>query len=233
MGAMLGLIWKLFRLLLVVLVLGVALYLGGPLLLGAAGRYLISQDPVTKADVILVLSGQPFLRVPEAARLYHEGIAPTILLSNAPRAPGLEDLLRAGIRFPDEQEISLQILGALRVPPEAIRLIRDRCETVQDEIQAVARFLKAHPAGKMIIVTSKSRSVRIRKIFAAGLDPTVSLIVHPVPSDPFDPARWWQDPRSRRQVFQEYEGLADFWRLRLWHAVGQHLHALPPPVRVR
>ena len=52
-----------------VLILGGGLYLGGPFLLTFAGRALIAQGPLVKADMALVLSGQPYLRVPEAARM--------------------------------------------------------------------------------------------------------------------------------------------------------------------
>ena len=65
--------------------------LGGPYLLAYAGRYLITQDPLVKADMALVLSGQPYLCVPEAARLYHEGLTPKILLINEPRPAGQEE----------------------------------------------------------------------------------------------------------------------------------------------
>ena len=73
---MIRLIWRTVRALLMLLVLSVGVYLGGPYLLASAGRYLITQDPLVKADMVLVLSGQPYLRIPEAARIYHEGMAP-------------------------------------------------------------------------------------------------------------------------------------------------------------
>jgi len=97
---MIRLMWRLVRALAALLVLGGALYLGGPYLLAHAGRYLIAEDPVTKGDMAVVLSGQPYLCVPEAARLYHERLATKILLFNAPRPPGQEDLLRVGTRYP-------------------------------------------------------------------------------------------------------------------------------------
>jgi hypothetical protein len=48
-----------------------------------ASRYLISQDQMAKAGMVLALSSQPYLRVPEAARIYHQGLALKILLVNA------------------------------------------------------------------------------------------------------------------------------------------------------
>lgn len=230
---MLRLIWRLSRLLAVVLVLTVGFYFGGPYLLAAGGQYLITQHPLAKADLILVLSGQPLLRVPEAARVYHEGFAPMILLTNELRERGMEELMRVGIRMPDYQERALTILEALRVPRSAILTIQERADSTWAEMQTVARFLKSHPMRTLIIVTSKSHTTRASKLFATGLGSGVRLIMHPVPNDPFDPARWWQDRTDAKEVLHEYQALADFWRLRLWGVVVGQVTAVPPPVAVR
>jgi uncharacterized SAM-binding protein YcdF (DUF218 family) len=230
---MLRLAWRLLKLFLLLLILAGGLYVGGPFLLAAAGRYLVTTQPLTKADLVLVLSGEPYLRAPEAAKLYHEGLAPAILLTTPPRPRGLDDLLRAGIQFPDEREICLKILEALRVPRDAILTIAERSDSTGAEAGAVARFLKRHPARSLIVVTSKSHSTRARKILGAGLGSGVRLLMHPVPSDPFDPDRWWKDRMDTKEVLHEYEGLADYWCLRLWDGLVGYVTAVPPPVSVR
>ncbi len=230
---MLRLAWRLLKLILVLLILAGGLYLGGPFLLAGAGRYLVTSEPLTKADLILVFSGEPYLRVPEAARLYHDGMASTILLTNAPRVRGLEELVRAGIPFPDEQEIALRILDALRVPRGAIQTIAERTNNTEAESAMVARFLKQHPARTLIAVTSKSHSTRAAKFLTAALGPGVRVLMHPVPSDPFDPERWWKDRTDTKEVLHEYGGLADYWRLRLWGGLVGHFTSIPPPVTIR
>ncbi len=213
---MLGLMWRLARLVAVMLVLGLGLFFGYPYLLGALGRYLVTEHPLAKADLVLVLSGQRFLRIPEAGRIYHEGLAPKILLTNEPKERGADELLRMGIRFPDSLETALKILEALRVPRDAILTIPDRPNSTRAEMRVVARFLEMHPVKRMIIVTSKGHTTRAYKYYSAGLGSKVQVIMHPVPNDPYDPARWWQDRFDAKAVLQEYEALADFWRLRLW-----------------
>ncbi len=230
---MLRLTWWLLKLILLLLILAGGLYLGAPFLLAGAGRYLVTTQPLTKADLMLVLSGEPYLCAPEAARLYHEGLASTILLTRAPHRRGLEELARAGIPFPDEQEISLRILEALHVPREAIRTIAERTDSMGAESGAVARFLNQHPARNLIVVTSKSHSTRAAKSLGAALAPGARVIMHPVPSDPFDPDRWWKDRTDTKQVFLEYGGLADYWRLRLWGGLMRHFASVPPPVTIR
>lgn len=227
------LIWRLGRLLAVTLVLVIGLYFGSPYLLTVVGRYLITEQPLAKANLVLVLSGQPLLRVPEGARIYHEGYAPKILLTRELRERGSEELLRLGIRFPDSQENALTILEALRVPRSAILTIQERADSTRSEMQTVARFLNTHPVKSMIIVTSKSHTTRAYKIFSTGLGPGVRLIMRPVPNDPFDPARWWHDRLDAKDVLHEYEALADFWRLRLWNALVGEFAAPPPAVTVR
>ncbi len=227
------LIWRLGRLLAVTLVLVIGLYFGSPYLLTVVGRYLITEQPLAKANLVLVLSGQPLLRVPEGARIYHEGYAPKILLTRELRERGSEELLRLGIRIPDSQENALTILEALHVPRSAILTIQERSDSTRSEMQTVARFLKTHPVKSMIIVTSKSHTTRAYKIFSTGLGPGVRLIMRPVPNDPFDPARWWHDRLDAKDVLHEYEALADFWRLRLWNALVGEFAAPPPAVTVR
>jgi uncharacterized SAM-binding protein YcdF (DUF218 family) len=230
---MIRLLWRTVRALLALLVLGAGVYLGGPFLLASAGRYLVTQDPLARADMVLVLSGQPYLRVPEAARLYHERMAPRILLTNEPRPRGQEELLRIGIRYPDSQELSLQLLEALRVPRDAILTIPERTDSTRTEMQIVARYLVGRSVRTLIIVTSKAHTTRAHKIFTAGLGPQVRVLMHPVPADPFDPGRWWKDRADSKQVLWEYEALADFWRLRFWALLVGEATAVPPEVTVR
>jgi uncharacterized SAM-binding protein YcdF (DUF218 family) len=229
---MLGVIWRLARLAAVMLVLGLGLYLGYPYLLGALGRYLVTQHPLAKADLVLVLSGQRLLRVPEAARIYHEGLAPKILLTNEPKERGTDELLRMGIRFPDSLETALKILEALRVPRDAIVIIQDRPNSTRAEMRAVARFLETHPVKRIIIVTSKCHTTRAYKYYSAGLGSKVQVVMHPVPNDPYDPARWWQNRFDAKAVLHEYQALADFWRLRLWEKLVGRFRRTPAPASV-
>jgi uncharacterized SAM-binding protein YcdF (DUF218 family) len=202
---------------LVLLVLG--FYFGGSYAFTALGQYLITQHPLAKADLILVLSDQPYLGVPEGARVYHDGFAPKILLTRGPKERGAAELLRLGIRIPDAQETALKILEALRVPRKDILTIDEPPDGAREAMEEMARFLKKHSARVLIVVASKSHTTRLHKIFSASLGPEFRLIMHPVPGDPFDPSRWWHDRNDRRHVLYEYQALADFWREHVWQAV--------------
>jgi len=230
---MFRLIWHLVRALVALLVLGAALYLGGPYLLAHAGRYLIAEDPLTKGDMAVVLSCQPYLCVPEAARLYHERLAPKILLINAPRPAGQEDLLRVGIRYPDALELSLQLLAALRVPREAILTIPERADDLRAEAHMVSRFLASRSPRTLILVTPKAQTARARRIFEEALGARVALVMHPAPADPFDPDRWWKNRDDFGQAVWEFTALADLWGRGLWRGVVGQATSVPPTVTVR
>lgn len=226
-------IWRLVRGVIVLLVLGIGLYLGGPFLLASAGRYLVAKDTLVRADMAVVLPGELFLSVPEAARLYHEGLAPTIVLINDARPRGQEDLLRVGLRYPDPLEASLRLLAALRVPRKAILTIPDRAESTQAEAELVSRLLSRRSVRTLILVAPKARSRRARAVFAKRLSNQVGLVMHPVPTDPFDPDRWWTRHTDARQVIWEYAALTIWWQGALWRAVVGADGPTPPPVTVR
>jgi hypothetical protein len=230
---MIRLVWRLVRALATLVALGVALYLGGPYLLAHAGGYLITEDPLVKGDMAVVVSGQPYLCVPEAARLYHERLTPKILLVNEPRPPGQENLRRVGIRYPDGLELSLQLLEVLRVPREAVLTIPDRADDLWAQAHMVSRFLSSRSARTLIIIASKAQSTRARQIFADSLGSKVDLVMHPVSADPFDPGRWWKNRDDTRRALWEYAALVDVWRRGLWRAVVGDVTLVPPDVTVR
>lgn len=225
--------WRLVCALVALVLLGGALYVGGPYLLAYAGRYLIAEDPLVKGDMVVVLSGQPYLCIPEAARLYHERFTPKILVINAPRPPGQEDLLRVGIRYPDALELSLQLLEALRVPRKAILTIPERADDVRAEAHTVSRFLAGRSVRTLILVTPKAQTARARKVFGATLGSKVNLVMHPASADRFDPDGWWTNRDDFRQAVWEYTVLADLWRRGLWRAVVGEATSAPPAVTVR
>jgi uncharacterized SAM-binding protein YcdF (DUF218 family) len=217
----------------IVLVFGAGMYLGAPYLLAGAGRYLVTQDTLVRADLAVVLPGDLFLSVPEAARIYHEGLVPKILLINESRPRGQADLLRAGIRYPDALEVSLQLLAALRVPRQAILTIPDRAESLQAEADMVSRVVAGRSARTLIVITSKAHSRRARQVFVTRLGSKVGLVMHPVPGDPFDADRWWKQRMDAKQTVWEYAALLDWWRGTLWRKLVGAGETAPPPVEVR
>ncbi len=84
-----------------------------------AGHWLVREDPLGKADVIVVLSGGLPFRAEGAASVFKSGYAPAVWVSR-PEGPQ-EELAALGIHFVGEEEYNREILVQEGVPDSAIR----------------------------------------------------------------------------------------------------------------
>ena len=203
---------KLIRWLIVLPLLGLVLYVGYPFLLKAIGRYLVTENPLQRADAIAVLSGDGgVVRTLEAVRLYQDGYAPRIILTQPVLPKGYEALQRLGIKAPEERDIQLMILERVRVPRAAVLQLTERANSTQSEMVYLTRFLDRHQVRSVILVTSKSHSTRARKILAGTTGGQIVIISRPSRYDTFDPEGWWRSRRDAREVLAEYEKLVNHW----------------------
>ena len=77
------------QLLLLVGVLGIFILLS-PFWLSATAKLLVKQKPTTQADIIVVLGGGSGKRIAFASTLYHDGVAPTLLMSGGGKESGFD-----------------------------------------------------------------------------------------------------------------------------------------------
>jgi uncharacterized SAM-binding protein YcdF (DUF218 family) len=192
------------------IVFGVA----GMLLLGAAvflfgiGRWLVAEDPLEKAQAIVVLSGRMPLRAIEAAKLFREGYAPKVWLTYSTE-PGAT-LKAMGISFVSEDAYSVQVLMHEGVPASAIRVLQPPIVNTADEIAAVSAALEEKGA-RVILVTSKVHTRRVRILWhrlAAGHG---QAIIRAASDDPFEPGRWWRTTSDALDVVREFLGILNAW----------------------
>src|SRR5574337_1706928 len=156
---------RLIRWLIVLPFLGLLLYVGHPFLLRAMGRYLITEDRLQKAGAIVVLAGDGGVaRTLEAVRLYQDGYAPRIVLTHQRLLKGYEALARLGITAPEERDIQWMILKAMRIPATVVLQVSERADSTESEMAYLARLLKQHRIGTVILVTDRSHSTRASKI---------------------------------------------------------------------
>lgn len=180
-------------------------------LMRAAGAYLVVADPLEAADVIVLLSGNPILVAPEAAKLFKEGWAPRIILVSEARPEGYDDLRRDGVRVPRDHEIAMSILEGYGVPKERVELLDEETAGTYPELQVIGRYVRWVGLRRVIAVCLKNHSRRVRAILRAAMHPWGRYVVHPVPGDPYRPDRWWWDRLSFRRVVLEYAKLINFW----------------------
>lgn len=194
---------RLLRALVVVVLLAAVAALAHRPLLTVLGTFLIVQDPIEKADVIIVLSGGlGDERVRQGSELYHQGYAPVLLLS------GGEEMV--GISIPELQR--RQALG-YGVSASAL-LIEGGSTSTREQAQRLWPMLEQRQMRRAIVVTSNFHTRRtryiFRKVFAgSGID----LRIYPVQHDRFHPEEWWTRDQDTEDLVLEYIklGLA-VWR---------------------
>jgi uncharacterized SAM-binding protein YcdF (DUF218 family) len=173
------------------------------------GRWLVVEDPLEKAQAIVVLSGRIPVRAKEAARLYNAGYAPQIWLTrgNEPAA----SLQEMHIAYIGEDFFNTRVLMHEGVPSNAIRVLEPPIDNTADEMRVVADELSREKGGAVIVVTTKAHTRRVRTLWKDLSGGRGRAIVRASPSDPFAPERWWRTTGDSLDVVREVLGLLNAW----------------------
>ena len=192
-------------------VLGLAgiLLLGGVVILLGVGRWLVAEDPLEKAQAIVVLSGRMPLRALEAAKLYREGYAPKVWVTHSSEPGATLEAMQ--IAYFGEDFYNLRVLVHEGVPADTIRVLDPPILNTADEIAAVSAALEEEKGGTVIIVTNKVHTRRVRILWnrlAAGRG---QAVIRAASDDPFDPRRWWRTTGDALDVVREFLGILNAW----------------------
>jgi uncharacterized SAM-binding protein YcdF (DUF218 family) len=173
--------------------------------------WLVVADPLAKAQAVVVLGGELPFRAMEAAALYQQGWAPEVWLTRG-KAPAEEAALaRLGLEVGGAQVINRLVLERLEVPTHAIRLLDEGVQNTVEEVQLIARELGRMGASRVILVTSKPHSRRLRATWGALVGDEPQAVVRYATDDPYDPTRWWRQTRDALAVSREVFGLMNVW----------------------
>ncbi len=193
----------------------IVLVFAGVVLLGAVvvflciGRWLVVEDPLEKAQAIVVLSGRMPLRTIEAAKLYREGYAPKVWLTHSTE-PGAT-LQAMGIPYHGEDFYTSQVLMHEGVPKGDIRLLEPAIINTADELAAASAALAAEKGATLIIVTSKVHTRRVRILWNRLATSRGRAIIRAASDDPFEPRRWWHTTSDALDVVREFLGILNAW----------------------
>jgi len=158
-----------------------------PLLSGLAHAWLV-QDPVEKADAIVALpqvSGKP---LPEAARLYREGVAPRVVMPSAPLRP--TDRLGLTPAFDEQNRRWMRELGVAEADFE---VVGGPAPTAHAAAQAIATWVKAQNARSVLVVTELFQTRRVKWAVERALAPLgVAVRVRGVPVGDYPLDAWWR-----------------------------------------
>ncbi|MEK4514283.1 YdcF family protein [Paenibacillus sp. FSL H8-0122] len=153
------------------------------------GRFLpLSQTP-KQSDIIIILSGGGG-RVEQGVKLYKEGYAPQLLLSNAKEITGPAGDMR-------ETALSLGI-------PESAILTEDAAESTYQNALFTLPIMKQHGFKSAIVVSSDFHMRRVKFIFDHVYKKSGIELTYIGADSGYNSKAWWSDRYSRETTFNEY-----------------------------
>jgi len=175
------------------------------------GQWLMVADPLEPAKAVVVLSGRVPFRAMEAASIYREGLAPEVWLTKEVVRAEEHALGRLGVVVVREEVYNREALERLGVKPGAIRLLGDGVRNTVDEMRLIASELGRNGGDRVIIVTSKAHSRRVRATWAAIVGVSPRAIVRYAREEPYGARGWWRNTRDALDVSREVFGLMNVW----------------------
>ena len=172
----------------------------------AAARLLITEAPLAKADVIVVLGGSANYRerAREAARLMLEGRAQRILVTNDNHRGAWSRSEQRNMYF---YERTVQVLERSGVPNESVEVLMTPVSSTHEEAELLKSYADEHRLHSVLVVTSAYHSRRALWTFSRVFRDTgtqVGLMPVSPGADSPPPATWWLTIRGWRLVPTEY-----------------------------
>jgi len=172
-----------------------------------AGNFLVVEDSLEKADAIFVFGGTIPNRIIEAVDIYKKGYAPLIIISKYPKPEGYKYLEENGITYPEGHDINKSIAISLGIPENSIMITNYRAGSTFEELMLLNEYCLENNIKKIILISTKSHTKRISKIFSDIAGDKTKGIVRYTGYDSYNPDRWWKDRHSLRQTMFEYQKL--------------------------
>lgn len=198
-----------FKILFLLILLLTAWIFSAPFL----AKRLIVEQPLERADVILVLAGSSVYqeRTNKAADLFKQGIAPKIILTDDGERGGWSKIEQ---RNPPFVEMARKNLINQGVPAEAVEIIKPTGSGTIYEAQIFAE--KSVPANwkSVLLVTSVYHTRRTLWTFERELKDkniAVGIAAAPAGRQMPSPDFWWLAPRGWSSVAGEYVKSFYYW----------------------
>ena len=164
--------------------------------------YLIVNDKLQPADVIVVLNSDVNTRPFRASELYQQGLAPLIVIARSESTPTVD----LGL-LPNDTDISVAVMEKQGVPANKIIVLPfpGGVTSTFDEAYATRQYIVAHQTHRIILVTSAFHTRRARWVFEkilAGLPVKLEMVA--VPYAGFDQTNWWKNEAGLIALNNEY-----------------------------
>jgi len=175
------------------------------------GSWLVVQDPLEKSDAIVVLGGTMYERQLEAVDLYKEAWAPRIYLFREVIDWGELALIERGVSYTRVVDVQIDAILRLGVPRDAIHVL-ERANSTAAEADYVERLVTAEKMSRVIVVSSKQHTRRVRLVMRRKLSNSgTAVIVRPSRYDRANVDRWWAERATLRFTLFEMQRLLGYW----------------------
>jgi uncharacterized SAM-binding protein YcdF (DUF218 family) len=176
-------------------------------LLRMLGEALVVEDPLQRADAIVVVAGGTPSHEAAAAALFRAGWAPRVIVSNDFTPARVRELIALGIRPFDLQGESRRALEGYGVPAAAIVTLAEPVRITEAELRVVHQTAVARGYRRLILLTSPHHTRRVRLIWSREARGDVEGLLVSARGDSFPVDGWWRRRRYAEAVLHEYLGL--------------------------
>lgn len=177
----------------------------------ALGEYLITEDNMGEAQIIVILQGSIPDRIIHGIRLYQDNYASRLVMVRSHDFSCYNLIEEHNLQLPGHVDLNYQVAVELGIPPQDIVILPGRADSTLDEAIIIKEYLLEEDLHSLYLVTSRYHSTRSKKIFEHILGEGVTILSSPSPYDPFDPSIWWKERRQARSLLLEYLKLINFY----------------------
>ena len=175
--------------------------------LRAAGWALIVNEPVARADIIVIVPGGGGAEALEAADLVQSGIATRVAVFADPPSGEDHEFIRRGLPYEDAAARQIDQLKWLGVTDVA------QIPRADTETEGVAEVLSAwcdqHRFRSIVFVAKREHSRRLRRVLDRVMKGhSTRITVQPSRYSGFDPDQWWETRGGIRTEIVELQKLA-------------------------
>ncbi len=158
-------------------------------ILSGYAEFFTVNNVTSGADAIVVLSGGKGTRIPHALKLFAEGFAPRLLLTEEKKRN-----LRFAHLFSTNEEIAQAMIDELKlsVPIITVPSLKDGATSTFDEAYDLRKFSEKEAFKKLILVTDAFHTRRAYHAFQTVFAGTkIRLEMSAAQNDIYDETNWW------------------------------------------
>jgi hypothetical protein len=174
--------------------------------LTSAGRLIVVQQPIAKADIVVVAIDADGAGTLEAADLVHRGVSTQVAVFDDPPSPVDREFLRRGLSYEDRGAISVRQLASLGI--QNVKQIPRSTSGSEQEGDILPVWCEEQGYHSVVLVTSLDHSRRLRRILRRSFHGhRVNIIVDASRYSEFHPDTWWRTREGARTGIFELEKL--------------------------